>query len=330
MPPKILIRGVTPAAPVQLPPLHLSLRPSVLEGIVGHPAIVKSLASALSPADGRLQQTYLFTGPSGVGKTTLARIVALHLNCQLFDIDAGTHSGVETMRVIIDMARYPSFGDSPRKAYVIDECHALSAATWKSLLKATEEPEPHTFWLFCTTEPDRVPVTVRTRSLHYDLKPIKWDVIAEYLVAVCKLQGYTTEEALLGIVARKADGSMRQALVFLQQVHALSKEDAVQVLQEIAEGETNAVQLARVLVQGRATWAVVQPILAGLKDVGAESVRMQVVGYVNKCLVDEINPAKAAALCGILESFCAPFYPGEKQAPLYLAVARLVFGRPTA
>ena len=151
-------------------PLHLKYRPTNLDEVIGQNAVVQSLKQQLTGQS--TPHAFLFLGPSGVGKTSIARILAGMMKCDdanILEIDAATHSGVENMRSVTQMAQYRGIGESPNKFIIVDEVHALSKATFQSLLLSIEEPPPHVYWALCTTEPDKIPTTIKTRCAAYDL-----------------------------------------------------------------------------------------------------------------------------------------------------------------
>lgn len=306
--------------------LHTKYRPQNLDEVIGQDATVRSLKKLL---DGeKPPHAFLFTGPSGVGKTTLARILANRLKVSpqnLIEVDAATNSGIDAMRGVLDTTQYRGFGESPIRFVIVDECHALSRATWQSLLLALEEPPDHVYWALCTTEAEKVPQTVRTRCHAYRLDAVKPDAIEELLLAVRELETLDISDEMLGAAARQAQGSIRQALVFLSQVDGVKDPaEARRLMQQVGE-EREAVELARLLVQKQGlTWERARDLLAALASESAESVRLVIVNYVAKTIA-KAGPGEAARLLNVLDAFSQPCHQSEGQAPLYLAVGRVLF-----
>src|SRR5471032_253430 len=216
-------------------------RPRVFEEIVGQPHVVTALANALDTK--RLHHAYLFTGTRGVGKTTLARILAKALNCEtgitstpcgvcsacteidsgrfvdLIEIDAATNTGIDDMRELQDNALYaPTRGRF--KVFVIDEVHMLSKAAFNSMLKTFEEPPEHLKFILATTDPQKIPVTVLSRCLQFNLKQMPQGAITEHLARLLEAEGIAFERDALPPLARAAAGSMRDGLSLLDQAIA--------------------------------------------------------------------------------------------------------------
>lgn len=318
------------APPLPAQPLHVRLRPRSLEQVVGHPSVVKALAKLLaskSPA-----HSFLFTGQSGAGKTTLARIVGTMLGCtergSVVEIDAARYSGVDNMRDVILGSNFSSLSGSGKKQIIIDECHMLSKGAWNSLLLSIEEPPAHLFWAFCTTEPDKVPATIKTRCQAFDLKPIAWDVLSEYLGRVVQSEGLKLAEGVIDVVARRCNGSVRQALVHLASIDGIAdKAEALRLIETVDSEEGAGIDLARMVCTGRGfEWVKVQPLLKALSDDSPEGVRLVVVNYAAKMLLDTKNPEEAERLLAVLSAFGAPYNSSERQAPLLLSVGSLLFG----
>jgi DNA polymerase-3 subunit gamma/tau len=216
-------------------------RPKTFADTVGQEHVLKALVNALD--SGRLHHAYLFTGTRGVGKTTIARILAKALNCEqgvtsqpcgtcsacreidegrfvdLIEVDAASKTKVEDTRDLLDNVQYaPSRGR--HKVYLIDEVHMLSTSSFNALLKTLEEPPPHVKFLLATTDPQRLPVTVLSRCLQFNLKRLTPKLIQDRLVQICEAEGIEADAAALAMLARAADGSLRDALSLLDQAIA--------------------------------------------------------------------------------------------------------------
>jgi len=216
-------------------------RPKSFAELVGQEHVVRALANALD--QGRLHHAYLFTGTRGVGKTTLARILARCLNCEtgvgstpcgvcpacqqiesgrfvdLIEIDAASYTGVDNMREVLENAQYaPTAGRY--KVYIIDEVHMLSKSAFNAMLKTLEEPPAHVVFVLATTDPQKVPVTVLSRCLQFNLKQMPPGHVSGHLRKVLDSEGIPYEQGALNLLARAAAGSMRDALSLTDQAIA--------------------------------------------------------------------------------------------------------------
>jgi DNA polymerase-3 subunit gamma/tau len=216
-------------------------RPQRFSELVGQEHVVNALSNALD--NNRLHHAYLFTGTRGVGKTTIARIFAKSLNCELgqsanpcgkcdtcidieqgrfidlLEIDAASRTKVEDTRELLDNVQYrPTRGDF--KVYLIDEVHMLSKHSFNALLKTLEEPPPHVKFLLATTDPQKLPVTILSRCLQFNLKALSREQIAKQLAYVLEQETIQNDDDALGLIARAAQGSMRDALSLTDQAIA--------------------------------------------------------------------------------------------------------------
>jgi DNA polymerase III subunit gamma/tau len=230
-----------PAAPYRV--LARKYRPMRFEDLVGQEPMVRTLANSF--AAGRIHQAYILTGVRGVGKTTTARILArafnyslpgridqpsidmpeLGVHCQaimesrhvdVIEMDAASHTGIDDVREIIENARYRPVS-ARTKVYIIDEVHMLSKQAFNGLLKTLEEPPEHVKFLFATTEIDKVPITVRSRCIRFDLRRIESGPMIAHLRKICDAEGVAAEPEALALIARVAEGSVRDALSLLDQ-----------------------------------------------------------------------------------------------------------------
>jgi len=221
-------------------------RPNSFADMVGQEHIAQTIQNAIQ--GGRLHHAFLFTGTRGVGKTSSARILARILNCtgadplnpcgscpsckdiatgnpmDVMEIDAASHTGVDDMREILEQVQYtPMIGKY--KVFVIDEVHMLSKSAFNALLKTLEEPPPHVIFIFATTEVNKVPQTILSRVQRFDFKRLTARQIADRLHYICGQEGILQDSDALAVVAEKADGSMRDALTYFDQVYAFSGKD---------------------------------------------------------------------------------------------------------
>ena len=219
-------------------------RPQRFDDVVGQQAATKTLRNAL--AQGRLAQAFVFAGPRGVGKTTTARILARALNCtkgptpdpcgtcdacveiaegrdiDVLEIDAATHTQVDNIREVIIAGLAMAPVRNRYKVYIIDEVHQLSSHSFNALLKSIEEPPPHVVFMMATTQLEKIPETILSRSQVYELRTIGRQQIAEQLRMIADAESIVVDDAALGLVARAADGSMRDAQSAFDQVIAFA------------------------------------------------------------------------------------------------------------
>ena len=218
-------------------------RPDSFETLIGQDAMVRTLSNAIET--NRLAHAFVMTGVRGVGKTTTARIIAKALNCQTSDgptinpcgtcdacvgiaesrhvdvleMDAASRTGVGDVREIIDSVRYAPVS-ARFKIYIIDEVHMLSTAAFNALLKTLEEPPEHVKFIFATTEIRKIPVTVLSRCQRFDLKRVESDALVGHLDRITRSEGAEAEEGALKLIARAAEGSVRDSLSLLDQAIA--------------------------------------------------------------------------------------------------------------
>lgn len=225
-------------------------RPKTFETLVGQDHVVRALTNALS--QNRLHHAYLFTGTRGCGKTTLARILAKSLNCEsgvtakpcgicracteidrgrfvdLLEVDAASNTQVDAMRELLDNAQYaPTVGRF--KVYIIDEVHMLSKSAFNAMLKTLEEPPAHVKFILATTDPQKVPVTVLSRCLQFNLRQMSSATVSEHLKNVLSQENIPFEASAIGLISRAAAGSMRDALSLTDQAIAYGNQTVSEI-----------------------------------------------------------------------------------------------------
>jgi DNA polymerase III subunit gamma/tau len=270
--------GAPAATPYRV--LARKYRPSNFGDLIGQDAMVRTVSNAFET--GRIPQAWILTGVRGVGKTTTARILARALNYELPDgsvkaptihmpvmgvhcqaimesrhmdvleMDAASHTGVDDVRQINDSVRYAP-ASARYKVYIIDEVHMLSTAAFNAFLKTLEEPPEHAKFVFATTEIRKVPITVLSRCQRFDLRRVEADVLMAHLASIAAKEGVEIEPEALGIIARAAEGSVRDSLSLLDQAiaHAAGpvRADAVRQMLGLAD-RTRVIDLFEHLVRG--------------------------------------------------------------------------------
>ena len=309
-------------------------RPKDFADTVGQEHVLQALINALD--SGRLHHAYLFTGTRGVGKTTIARILAKALNCEkgvtsepcgecsacveidegrfvdLIEVDAASKTKVDDTRDLLDNVQYaPARGRY--KVYLIDEVHMLSKSSFNALLKTLEEPPPHVKFLLATTDPQKLPVTVLSRCLQFNLKRMTPRLISDRLAHICAAESIEADPIALATIARAADGSMRDALSLLDQAIAYcgGKIEEPQVAKMLGTiDRDHVVRLLRLLADGDAAGIIdaIREIDEQfpnynrlLEDLARDLQRIAVYQVVGTCdAEDDLKEEEYAELAAVL------------------------------
>ena len=295
-------------------------RPRTFEDLIGQEAMVRTLTNAF--ATGRIAHAFMLTGVRGVGKTTTARLLARALNNQtdvidrpsleltahgrhdaaimagqhmdVMEMDAASHTGVNDIRDILESVRYGPV-EARYKVYVLDEVHMLSNQAFNALLKTLEEPPPHAKFIFATTEIRKVPVTILSRCQRFDLRRVEPDILVEHLARIAGKEGMAVEADALALIARAAEGSVRDGLSLLDQA-----------LVQGEKGQPVATEIVRDmlgLADRSQTIALFEQIMAGRTPEAIETFRT-LYGYgadpvqVTNDLLEHCHAASVAKMLG--------------------------------
>lgn len=213
--------------------LSTKYRPKDFESVCGQSSIVKILQRQIQLKD--YKHAYLFTGSTGIGKTTLCRILASKINGDLSgveEIDGASNNGIDNIRNIIKAAQERSVS-SEYKIFIIDECHALTNQSWQALLKCIEEPPQYTIFMFCTTDAQKIPSTIINRCQRYNLSKISDEKIYNRLKYICEQEHFINYEETIRYISKTCNGGLRDAISTLEKVSSYSTEFNIETTLEI-------------------------------------------------------------------------------------------------
>src|SRR5580692_186824 len=299
-------------------------RPQRFSDVAGQDHVTRTLLNALS--QGRVAHGYIFSGHRGIGKTTIARILAMALNCRteigsaqrptpepcgvcdscteiragnavdVIEIDAATNRGIDEIRELRDAARYRPARDR-YKIYILDEAHQITDAAFNALLKTLEEPPDHVVFMMATTQPEDFPQTIRSRCQHFSFHAVKFDDILGQLKTIAGQENITAEDAALALLAEAGDGSMRDALSIMDQaiasapmVDGKAKLDAEQIRELMGTVPNTVFERLMEAISENQTAAVIEEMNT-LLNAGNSPVALarQFVRYLRNALMARIG-----------------------------------------
>ena len=273
--------------------LYRKYRPQSFDEVIGQEHIVKTLKNSLET--GNISHAYLFTGPRGSGKTTIARIFAKELGCEgldLIEIDAASHTGVDEIRELIEGIKFAPV-KSKYKIFIIDECHQLSKSAANALLKTLEEPPAHAIFILATTEAHKMIATIISRCQRFDFKRLHSAQIIEKLKYILKKEGVKFEESALNVIALNARGSFRDAESLLDKCMSFSggmlkTQDIKDLLGIVEVGQIS--KLVEFIMRQQAKEAISYINQMADEGVDLQEFTKTLVFYLRQALLLKINP----------------------------------------
>jgi len=291
---------------------NITYRPSDFSEIVGNQVTLESLESMISSND--RAHAIMFFGPAGCGKTTLARIVAKKFECNDYDlkeINISDNRGIDTARDIINTAFLkPMAGKS--KVYLLDEVHKATPEFQNAILKILEEPPAHVFFILCTTDPEKVIATVRSRCMQFAVNPLGLKKIKRLVSDIANKEKIILSDDALNMIGEESSGSPRSALLMYDKIKGLPEEKQKEVIEEIKKSQSSVFDLCKALLDGK-EWKQIAIILQGIEE-EPEKVRRAVLGYMGKVLLNAKPNIRAAA---IIECFQNNYYDTGKTGLIF-------------
>jgi len=289
--------------------LYKKYRPKKLDQIIGQNNAVSVLQKKLK--HNKIPHSILLTGPSGVGKTSIARILRRELNCgkqDFSEINGADKRGIDDARNITRrMNQAPLGGDC--RIWLIDECHRITSDAMSELLKALEDTPDHVYFILATTEPQKLLKTIRTRCMSLALKPLS-DMDIELLISnVSKAEKFKPTKEIKEKIIECSLGSARQALVLLDKIIKLDNEDEMLDAIQISSTETQAIAIARALFNFKTKWSDMAKILKATENEEPEGVRYLVLAYAKSVLLGGGGLSRRAFI--VIEHFRDNFYDSK-------------------
>ena len=305
-------------------PLHTIYRPKTLFDVIGNESTISSLQSVLA-RDRDKPHTFLFTGPGGCGKTTMARILKNELECSNSDFyvyNTANTRGVDTVREITENCQFAPMNGQV-KLFSIEECHQLTGPAQESLLMLIEEPPEHVYFVFCTTEPEKLKKTLKRRCHTYEMRPLDEIQLNQLIDRVLKQEGISAfPEAVIEKIVLACDGSPGKALNLLDTVIDIADDtQALKAIENVVVSESSISDVARVLISGKGKWVNFSKMVDSLTG-EPENIRRALLGYLGKVLSNSFGQ-KADKVAAIMMELVEPVFntgmPGLK-LELYLAL----------
>jgi DNA polymerase III gamma/tau subunit len=290
--------------------LYQEHRPTAFNEVKGNEGILASLQKLLSNPS-KCPHAFLLHGPTGCGKTTIARIIANTLECDgqdLYEIDSGQFRGIDTIREIREIITYRPI-NSKSRVWILDEAQKLTGDAQSALLKILEDTPEYAYFIICTTEPNKLSSPILGRCSQFQVAQLTEQQMVGLLKTIVKKEGDSLEQEVHLQIAQDSLGHPRNAINILEQVLASPKESRLNTAKQTAAKQSQSIELCRALIKG-AKWKEVQGILQGLTDQDPESIRRHVLGYCQSILLKGDDARAGLIMEFMVESFYGSGFPG--------------------
>jgi DNA polymerase-3 subunit gamma/tau len=286
--------------------LYQKHRPLTLDDIIGNDEIVNSLSGLIQKPD--RPHVYLLHGPYGCGKTTIGRIIAAEVGALGHDfqeVNAADFRGIDTIRGIIQQACFKPMGQHKGacRAWLLDEVHAITGDAAKALLKILEDVPKHVYFILCTTDPQKLLPTIKSRCVQFQVNILNENQMSKLLNKVVTLEGESLVKEVYAQIVQDSQGHPRDALQILEQVLAVEPDERLAMAKRAAVTQSQSIELCRALIKN-ASWKEVSGILQGLTDQDPEGIRRLILGYCQSVLLKGDNQQAGR----IMECFIEPTY----------------------
>lgn len=290
---------------------HTIYRPKDFDEFIGNKEIIKSIKSLLNQKD--IPHSFLFVGESGIGKTSLARILSNKIggpNNEIIEINVANTNGVDYFRQLNESSNYSSlFGGN--KIYILDEIHQMTRESQNMLLKLLEQPPKHVYFCLCTTETGKLLPTLRNRCTSYTLKPLSDTEIKQLIQKVTVAEKIDLSDDILDLIIYKAEGIPRSCLVYLNQVKDINSfDEATKLLANEIIEEEDVINLCRLLI-AKSQWHEIVELFNKI-TIDPEQIRIVITGYLAGCLKKKCSPKYAE----MLSLFLSPLTFGSQKSEL--------------
>ena len=229
------------------------------------------------------------------------------------------------MREVASKAHYRAIGASSIKAIIVDEAHNLSKSAWDALLKATEEPPAHVYWMLCTTNPSKIPKTIQTRFLRFDLRDVNEADLEKLIRRVVKKEQLDLDDEIIEAIVENSENSPRQALVNLESCAFAENVSEAREILRTASQSPEVIDLARFLISNkRKQWTEVTSLIRRIDNIDPESTRIIIINYFATALKGAKSDNEALRLLAIMEAFSVPYIQSDKDAPLLMSIAEAI------